>query len=225
MGRYLADRGITASAPLLAGHGTSPEDLRDTTWVHWYASVSEALDELRSRCGRVYLAGLSLGGALALYAAGQRGADLGGIVAMSAPIYLPPALSIALSTLDRSVPYLNKPFSDIEDPVAKEQHVSYSTSPVAAIASMIEFLGPVRAALPAIMVPTLIAYARHDHVVPSVSSHYIYARIGTPNKQMIALHRGYHILTVDTDREKLYEAVYQFICRGSGNIVHRPATC
>src|SRR5687768_16151489 len=32
LGRHLAERGITAAAPLLAGHGTSPEDLDGKTW-------------------------------------------------------------------------------------------------------------------------------------------------------------------------------------------------
>ena len=32
LGRYLADRGITANAGLLPGHGTSPADLQGVTW-------------------------------------------------------------------------------------------------------------------------------------------------------------------------------------------------
>ncbi|MFL5731565.1 MAG: alpha/beta hydrolase [Chloroflexia bacterium] len=211
LGGYLAERGITASAPLLAGHGTAPEHLRDTTWNDWYTSVDRAIDELRARCARVYVAGLSLGGALALYAAARRGGDIAGVVAMSAPVYLPPALGMALASFERTLPYLGKPFSDIEDPRAREEHVSYRTSSLAAIASLIEFLGPVRASLPHIKVPALVVYATHDHVVPWVSSYFIYSWIGTPTKRMLALHRGYHIMTVDTDREKLYRGVHQFI--------------
>ena len=53
LGRYLADRGVTASSPLLAGHGTSPHDLHHTTWRDWYASVSNALDEMLAQCENV----------------------------------------------------------------------------------------------------------------------------------------------------------------------------
>ena len=74
-----------------------------------------------------------------------------------------------------------------------------------------EFLGHVRGALPQVKVPTLVIYARHDHVVPSVSSHYIYAQLGTHDKKMVALHNGYHIVTVDTDREKVFESIFGFI--------------
>lgn len=211
LGHYLAARGITAGAPLLAGHGTSPEDLQATTWRDWYESVEAALDTMLAQCKRVYLAGLSLGGALALYTAAHRGKELAGIVVMSAPIYLPPGLGSALKGLNRSTPYMNKFYKDIEDPVARNNHVGYDRSPVTALASLVEFLEPVRTSLPRVKVPSLVIYARHDHVVPCISSHHIYSRIGTSNKRMVALHRGFHIVTVDTDREKVYEAVYGFV--------------
>src|SRR5207302_6453028 len=99
----------------------------------------------------------------------------------------------------------------IEDPVARERHLSYARSPVDATASLIEFLAHVRASLPRVRVPSLIIYARHDHVVPGLSSHYIYSRLGTRHKKMVVLHRGYHIVTVDTDREKVYSAICSFI--------------
>ena len=175
--RHLADRGITVSAPLLAGHGTSPEDLERTTWQDWFASVNAAVDEMRARCKRVYLGGLSLGGALTLYTAAQRGQDLAGIIVMSAPIYLPTPLGYALKGIKRGMPYLYKPFRDVEDPEARERHISYSHSPVAALASLVDFLGHVRGSLSQIDLPALIIYARRDHVVPFVSSHHIYSRL------------------------------------------------
>jgi carboxylesterase len=210
-GRFLADRGITVSAPLLAGHGTAPEDLAGKTWHDWHASVNNALDHLLTRCKRVYVAGLSLGGALTLYSAAHRGHEIAGIVAMSSPIYIPQPVSLLLRGLQPNMPFMGKPFRDIEDPVARERHVSYTRSPVDCTASLVEFLGHVRGALPRVKVPSLVIYARHDHVVPCVSSHYIYSRLGTSRKQMVALHRGYHIVTVDTDHERVQSSILNFI--------------
>ncbi|MDQ6693360.1 MAG: alpha/beta fold hydrolase [Chloroflexota bacterium] len=216
MGRYLADNGITVSAPLLAGHGTAPEDLQGKTWHDWYASVSAALDELLTKCSRVYVAGLSLGGALTLYMAAQRGRELAGIICMSAPIYVPHSFGHLLHGIKGQMPYLSKPYRDIEDPVARAQHNNYMLSPADATASLIEFLGPVREALPRIEVPALVIYARRDHVVPGVSSHHIYSRLGSKNKRMLALHRGYHVVTVDTDKERVFAAVVDFIKETEG---------
>jgi carboxylesterase len=218
-GRFLSGQGITAGAPLLAGHGTAPEDLQGIGWQEWYSSVSRALDVMLARCSRVYLVGLSLGGALALYAASRRGKDVAGVVAMSAPIYLPPGVGYLLRGIQATMPFLYKPYRDIEDPEARQRMISYERSPVDATASLIDFLGHVRAGLPQVDKPTLVIYSRKDHVVPGVSSHYIYARIACHDKRMVSLQRGYHVVTVDHDRQRVFDSTYEFIAEREG-LVH-----
>jgi carboxylesterase len=88
-------------------------------------------------------------------------------------------------------------------------------SPVDATASLVEFLGHVRAGLPRIHIPALVIYSRHDHVVPSVSSHHIYSRLGSNDKHMLALHRGCHVVTVDYDRQRVFDAIHDFITEKS----------
>lgn len=211
LGRYLADRGITACAPLLPGHGTSPADLQGVTWPEWHASVNAQLDDMLRMCRRVYLVGLSLGGALSLYVASQRGGEIAGVIAMSSPIFLPRPLGFVLNRMKRRVPYLDKRFQDIQDPVARANHVNYMSAPVDAIASLVEFLRPVRLSLPMVKVPALIIRARRDHVVPPASSRYIYRRLGSPHKRLLTLDKGFHIVTVDRAREQVYVAIYDFI--------------
>jgi carboxylesterase len=211
LARFLAERGITAGAPLLAGHGTAPEDMQGKTWQDWYGSVDRALDVMLAKCSRVYLVGLSLGGALTLYTASQRGKELAGMVVMSAPIYLPSGVGYLLRGIQGPVPFLNKPYRDIEDPEAKQRHVGYMRSPVDATASLIDFLAHVRAGLPRIHIPALVVYSRHDHVVPSISSHHIYSQLGSNDKKMIALHRGFHVVTVDYDKQRVFDEIYRFV--------------
>ncbi|NLK52151.1 MAG: alpha/beta fold hydrolase [Syntrophomonadaceae bacterium] len=67
LGEYLVDQGCTVLAPLLAGHGTSAEDLARTRWTDWLKSAMIGLDRLRAEpVKQVYLIGLSMGGLLAL---------------------------------------------------------------------------------------------------------------------------------------------------------------
>src|SRR5579859_1374609 len=100
LGRQLADRGFTVAAPLLAGHGTSPEDLRTKTWADWVISAEQGLAQLRAHgCRRIYLAGLSLGGALSLYLAGRDPEAYAGLVVMSAPVWLPAVLRAPLTAM------------------------------------------------------------------------------------------------------------------------------
>jgi len=106
---------------------------------------------------------------------------------------------------------MSKPFRDIHDRAARSRHEGYMRAPVDAIASVVEFAGVVRACLPRIRVPALIIYARRDHVVHPLNSRYIYSRIGSRDKRLVSLSRGFHIVTVDKDREKVYASVYEFI--------------
>src|SRR5579859_1859428 len=64
--RHLAEAGFRVSLPLLPGHGTRWKDLQSTTWQDWYAEVDKALRVLREDCDSVFVAGLSMGGGLAL---------------------------------------------------------------------------------------------------------------------------------------------------------------
>ncbi|NED80030.1 alpha/beta fold hydrolase, partial [Streptomyces sp. SID11233] len=62
------------------GHGTRWQDLQVTGWEDWYAEVDRAFAELRERCATVFVAGLSMGGALALRLAERRGDAVAGLV-------------------------------------------------------------------------------------------------------------------------------------------------
>ena len=73
--QHLAGAGHTVSLPRLPGHGTSWQELNRTTWHDWYAAVDAAFVELRSRCDRVVVGGLSMGGALSLRLAQQHGEE------------------------------------------------------------------------------------------------------------------------------------------------------
>jgi len=63
---YLAARGLTVSLPRLPGHGTTWQDLAQTSGDDWLAEVDAAFGRLASRCEQVFVFGLSMGGCLAL---------------------------------------------------------------------------------------------------------------------------------------------------------------
>ena len=57
MAEYLAKKNITVLAPLLKGHGTSPENLATTTDEDWFKSVEDAYHRLRKEVKYVFVAG------------------------------------------------------------------------------------------------------------------------------------------------------------------------
>jgi carboxylesterase len=66
LARRLHRRGLTVSVPLLAGHGLDEAELLKTGWQDWLASVRAAFAALRADHDEVHLAGICVGGALAL---------------------------------------------------------------------------------------------------------------------------------------------------------------
>ncbi|MHC6231296.1 alpha/beta hydrolase [Arthrobacter sp. MMS24-T111] len=67
-----AAAGFAVRMPLLPGHGTTWQDLSRTRWQQWHGALDEAFLELDAQCDRVFAAGLSMGGALALRIAATR---------------------------------------------------------------------------------------------------------------------------------------------------------
>src|SRR4051794_18452631 len=78
--RHLAERGHTVAVPRLPGHGTTWQDMNTTRWDDWYGELDATLSDLRATCDQVVVAGLSMGGCLALRLAQQRPADVDAIV-------------------------------------------------------------------------------------------------------------------------------------------------
>ncbi len=66
MGEFFQAQGFRVMAILLPGHGTQPGDLLDVTWQEWAKAVAYGADRLQDEADDLYLAGFSLGGALAV---------------------------------------------------------------------------------------------------------------------------------------------------------------
>ena len=103
---HLAAAGLTVRAPLLAGHGGTWQDLAKTGWTDWYADASHAFSELSGRCSQVFVAGISMGGCLALRLAETQGSLVSGLIlvnpslaADSPVIALAPALKHVLKSV------------------------------------------------------------------------------------------------------------------------------
>jgi len=86
LGEKLAARGHPVIGVRLAGHGTSPWDLRDRTWQDWLESVRRGYQIMKGLTERVCLIWFSTGGSLALCLAAERPDGLAGVVAISAPV-------------------------------------------------------------------------------------------------------------------------------------------
>ncbi|HUS13865.1 MAG TPA: alpha/beta fold hydrolase [Chloroflexia bacterium] len=214
LGVHLHAAGVTVAAPLLAGHGTTPEDLRTKTWADWVASAEAGLAQLQAHgCRRVVLAGLSLGGAISLFLAARDPDAYAGLITMSAPVWIPPLLQAPLEALGGPMPYFRTGFTDIADPAADARQLTYDRVPLATGVTLIDLLAHVRAGLPRVTTPALIIYARRDHLVHPMNSMHIYSTIASAHKRLAVLHRGAHTVTVDYDKARVFHLATEFVAK------------
>ncbi|MHA4813403.1 alpha/beta hydrolase [Streptomyces aculeolatus] len=208
---HLAARGLTVSMPLLPGHGTRWQDLQVTRWQDWYATVERELRELSDQCERVFLCGLSMGGALVLRLAALHGDAVAGVVAVN-PLnklhgLLPKALPAA-RFLVRSSP-------GVIDDIAKKgaSETGYDRVPLHAAHSLRQFLARVDTELPQVTQPLLVLHSRVDHVVSPLDSARILGRVSSQDVTETVLEDSYHVATLDHDAERIFTATDDFIDR------------
>ena len=214
--------GFTVEAPLLPGHGTSPEDLAQVGWDDWAAAVEDAYAALARRVdGPVVVAGLSLGGALAAGLAAAH-PEVAGLVAVN-PFVDPPAPSfqaLLADLLAAGEPYLPGIGGDVADADARED--AYDRLPVAAFLSASRGLDRLAPRLGRIRCPLLIVTSRHDHVVPTVSSDVLAAAVSGPVER-VWLERSQHVATLDVEHADLERHAVDFAARAvAGAPYHDP---
>ncbi len=201
-----ADAGHTVEMPRLPGHGTTVEDMLTTGWDDWSAHVDQAYLELASRCERVVVTGLSMGGALTLWLA-SRHPEIAAIAIVNSAgkpdaerkAGVVAAIEAGLETVDA-----------IGNDIAKEGavEVAYDKTPLRPLLSLVE--ATEKLDLGAIACPSLIIYSEQDHVVPPETAAYIAERV-TGAATVVPLKDSFHVATLDHDADRINELVVDFI--------------
>ena len=205
--QYLADQGYAVRLPLLDGHGTTWQELARTPWQRWYASYEASYRELEKSTDVIVVAGLSMGGTLALRLAALQ--PVVGVVVVN------PGLTIAdpraryagvLKFVLRSVPA-------IANNIKKEglDEGAYARTPVAAVAQLYRLFRETVTLLPSVTAPTLVFRSSVDPIVPESSLEVLQQRIGSKDLEIVRLENSYHVATMDHDAQLIFERSAQFI--------------
>ncbi|MFF1547608.1 alpha/beta hydrolase [Streptomyces sp. NPDC058291] len=209
--QHLAGQGLTVSLPLLPGHGTRWQDMALTGWQDWYAEVDRELRALRRRCARVFVAGLSMGGALALRLAARHGEGVEGVIVVN-PANKVHGLSAHALPVAR---HLVRTTKGIASDIAKEGVLEsgYDRVPLHSAHSLRAFLRLVDGELPQVTQPLLLLRSVHDHVVPPADSARVLSRVSSTDVTEILLEQSYHVATLDHEADRIFEESYAFIAR------------
>lgn len=209
---FLAAEGLTVFAPVLPGHGTSPEDLRRTRFPAWIRAAEAELAALRERCRAVHAIGFSMGGLIALYLAAHHPVD--SVVTMAAPVKLNDWRQILVPLGKYLLPYYQ---SRIRNPeIAAQLEANYELLPTAAIHSMLRLARRVRADLPRVTAPVLALQGDQDRWVAPDSAAYIVERVSSRARRLQLLPGRRHFIALEHGRDEVCRMVLSWVVEHSG---------
>jgi carboxylesterase len=215
----LGAAGFTALAVRLEGHGTTVADLARCRWGSWFRSVEEGTTRLAGLVPRVAVAGLSMGGLLALHLAATGRTRIEGLVLLATALRLADRRGRWLRPLGVA-PWATRRWlvpksggRDIGDPAMRAASPSYDEMPLSSVVELIRLQHVVRRELPRVTQPALLLHGRHDHSVPVAQLDELRRGLGSRDVEAHVLERSWHVVTVDHDRDEVIRRTVAFLDR------------
>ncbi len=229
LAEYLHQEGHTVMAPLLPGHGTSPEDFIKTRYEHWYSAIHKIYQEHRPHYKKFFVVGFSMGGNLALRVSANfsRFMPSTGIILISTPVFLNGIVDgrviiknwkLFFSGITRYfIPYLAKDKQILAGDVLSPW-VGYSDRyTVPCLHSFKINIGKVRPFLKRIHSPVCLIQANNDRTIPVYNLHYILEKIGSREKRAFLFSINDNVttrhvlMTHEETRERVHHYIMKFI--------------
>lgn len=208
LGEYLNKNGYSVFGVRLPGHGTSPEELNNTSWPMWYEAVKKAYDELSESCSEISVIGLSMGGLLSMKLAAEL--PVKKAVFLAAPIYVYDKRAHLVRFAKFFKKWVKKKSRNYR--VDKKYNIAYDVMPLKALDSLMKLIDHcVSKVLPAITVPCLIMQSKQEHTVRPESAELIYEKIPAKDKKLVWVENGGHILTLGDNRDEVFENILSFL--------------
>jgi esterase/lipase len=198
-GRKLADLGHPVLCVRLKGHGTTPWDLRERSWLDWQASVLRGYEIMSHISSEVLVVGFATGASLALLLAAENPRGIAAVVAVSAPLKFrvrglrfAPTLD-RLNTLSKWVYAQDgiKPFQ-LNEPEHPE--FEYRNMPVRGLVELRKIADALHQKLPEIMCPVTVIQGSNDPIIDPASAKIIHERIGSLDKQLHIVESDRHAI-------------------------------
>ena len=201
--------GFDVVAPLLAGHGSDWREMKKSNWGDWLHSASSAMDELAGRVEHLFIAGFSMGGAIALRLAELHPETIKGVLLLNPTIYDNHIRMSFAKYLAPFIPSLKSEGTDVAKPdaiITSQQRIS-----VHAANSLHQFRHIVRKDLKLINQPIKIFLSKQDHVVPPSNGLLIANSVSSERVEVTYFNNSYHVVALDHDADQLNSESNEFI--------------
>lgn len=213
LGTELNDAGFAVHAPLLAGHGTSLEDMVGTDWRDWIRSAMEGAVELGRGGRRIHLVGLSMGGVMGLLMAPILEAAT--VTTINAPQRVWDRRNRA-ARLFRGSNRIDpgEPIVPVPDDM-REYQQQYEGTPVGTVADLGDLIRAANRNLHKVTCPALVIQSKTDETVKPVSAEIIYDGISSTDKSLAWLEDSRHVALLDKERELISRTILDHLVRHS----------
>ena len=217
---YVADAlqaaGYTVRAPLLPGHGRTLGEFGATRAKEWIAAARDAYAELSATFGPSPVVGLSMGGALGIVLAAET--PTMPALALVAPYISVPRRARFVARFHHLWEFVTPYFRSggersILDPTERAQALGYGVLTPRLLFELSRVVRRVQVSLPRVRVPTLVIHGRNDERIPPDAAAREYARLGAPEKELVWMDQGGHVLTVDYGRARVIELILDWLAR------------
>ncbi|MGE5404705.1 MAG: alpha/beta hydrolase [Candidatus Saccharibacteria bacterium] len=209
LAEYLNKRGYTVRAPLLPGHGTSPQHLNVTEWHEWYEMVQAEAENMIKNGHPVIPIGFSVGGLLALEVA-KNYLEVDGVITINAPIVMSSALYTFAPLIKLFYQYVPK-HHNLRYRAADKMRFAYDSTPVNALVELRKLKRQVMRDIDTIDRPVLIVQSRLDDSTDPRSAPVLHKALKSKYAEILWLQQAGHIDTINKEIPILGKRIVQFI--------------
>ncbi|MGH2737016.1 MAG: alpha/beta hydrolase [Actinomycetota bacterium] len=209
LGEYLAERDIAVEGIRLPGHGTTWEDLAIRRPHEWVAAVEAGYEKVAAGREKVFVVGLSFGVALAVDFLARNPEAGAGLVSLAGFVQTRDPRRFLAPVLRRMVKTLPGVGNDIADPDMRE--IVYDRIPTSATYFMLQFCKGACTCMDAIRCPVLVVHSHNDHTALPFNAEFIYNTVSSEDKELVWVDASHHVITLDVDRQEVFERTYDFI--------------
>ncbi|MBR3763460.1 MAG: alpha/beta fold hydrolase [Clostridia bacterium] len=208
LGDALNRQGFTVMGINLPGHAVSMEAMARTGWQDWVDAAKDAFCSLQTRCSYASVAGLSMGGCLALLLAQQMHPTAA--VTISAPMAVKNPLLPLAGGASMFVPRVMwRSRRESNDVLDDKYDYGYPGFPTRCAADLQRIIRMARQDLHAVQCPLLIVQSRQDETISGDSAGIIAAGVSSQTVGTLWLEGVPHVCIlsdqVDTIAERMAE--------------------
>lgn len=211
LGRFLQKQKITSYAINYDGHAKPPEEILASSPHVWYSQAVEAYDFLKDQgYDKIFVAGVSIGGAFALRLASER--EVSGLSTICSPMFVKDKDALIDSYRTYAKTFKQRFENKDEETINREIETSLKEAPTT-LEDINTAISKGREVLGDIFVPVYVAQGTRDEVIDPGSADIIFNEVSTEDEEKrIKWYRNSgHVLTIDQDKNELFQDLYDFM--------------